>query len=304
MVLRHLFNSLLLGHPAVSRTYVESGQFAAWRSGACRVASDTLLLRVQRRVWHSFDQGVRYACPTCRVLFVCFWFLNRYEVSGLSPGAHGLHIYDGPAFHAGQSLGNIIADASGRANGTLESAFVRVMGKDSIVGKLLLVHGEASAKRHLVIQDALGAVAGGVIVKVDGDFAESRGAAGVSAGVKRLLRLVRPLPVLGGSVAVWVIWFCYQMGRTQLPSQLLPCPPISLFTFQQPQQPIYAAVMCFAAVLFVSMTSILHMALEPFVAGDTETRTTLKSNFWWGIVAFVGAFVRWKKLRRSSSSLL
>ena len=62
----------------------------------------------------------------------------------------------------------------------------------------------------------------------------------------------------------------------------------SLFTFQQPQQPIYAAVMCFASVLFVAMTWILHNALAPMIKGDEATSSQLNSNFRWGISAFVG----------------
>ena len=62
----------------------------------------------------------------------------------------------------------------------------------------------------------------------------------------------------------------------------------SLFTFQQPQQPVYAAVMCFASVLFVCMTYILHDALGPIIAGDKETSSQLSSNFKIGILAFMG----------------
>ena len=110
----------------------------------------------------------------------------------------------------------------------------------------------------------------------------------VVAQRKKLLRLVMPLPVLGGSVAAWSIFFSYQAGKDQLPKQLLPCPPISLFTFQQPQQPIYAAVMTFSAVLFLAMTLVLHSAMAPYVASEPKSRSTLKGIFWWGIVAFIG----------------
>ena len=208
------------------------------------------------------------------------------------------------ACHAGD-LGNIVADENGVAEGSLESPLLQLSGDFSILGRSVMVHADrddlgqgdnsepgVNGKTSLTTGNAGARVACGEIVAVLGDTREEKDGKDlpvtVSATTQKLLRIVLPLPVLGGTLAVWAIWFSYQMGRTQLPQQLMPCPPISLFTFQDPQRPVYAAVMCFSAVLFVTMTSVLHSALIPFIRGDSDTRSILKTNFWWGVVAFAG----------------
>ena len=61
--------------------------------------------------------------------------------------------------------------------------------------------------------------------------------------------------------------------------------PRSLFTFQQPQQPIYAAVMCFASVLFIFMDYTLRGALASMIKNGKAGN---QSSFTWGVLAFLG----------------
>ena len=203
--------------------------------------------------------------------------------------------------HAGD-LGNIVADEHGRAVGSIESNLLDLSGKFSIIGRSVMVHADrddlgkgdnsepgVNGKTSLTTGNAGARVACGEIVEVRGDSTETKIQTVVDTGnTKHYLRLVMLLPVIGGSTAAWVIYFCYQLGKYQLPPQLLPCPPISLFTYQQPQQPIYAAIMCFAALVFITMTLTLHSALKPFVADDRESQSTLRANLKWGTVAFIG----------------
>mgnify|MGYP003885321807 FL=1 len=257
--------------------------------------------------------------PECRI---------AYDITGLTPGKHGFHIHEKADFsngcksagghwnpfnkqhgdlatsadsdcHAGD-LGNIVADADGRARGSLKSVQVQLSGELSVIGRSIMVHADeddlgkgdhsepgVNGKTSLTTGNAGARVACGEIVEVKGSTSELKTVT-VTKTSRKLLKTVLPLPFIGGSIASWAIWFSYQLGKTQLPPQLLPCPPISLFTFQQPQQVVYAAVMCFAAILFVAMTLVLHSSLAPFVIGDDKTRSVLRSNFWWGVVAFIG----------------
>ena len=92
----------------------------------------------------------------------------KYDISGLAPGPHGLHVHekadfsagcasagghwnphgkhhgdvaDAPECHAGD-LGNIIADATGRAVGSVVSPLLRLSGEHSIVGRSVMVHAD------------------------------------------------------------------------------------------------------------------------------------------------------------------
>jgi hypothetical protein len=142
-----------------------------------------------------------------------------YDITGLAPGPHGFRVHQKGASSSSAvvcDLGNIVADEGGNTRGTTPSAVLQLGGDSSVVGGFATVTGADGAR-----------VGVGEIVRVVGSDSEIKPP---PAGTTRMLKLVRPLPVIGGSVAAWVIMFCYHMGRQQLPPQLLPCPPISLFT--------------------------------------------------------------------------
>jgi Cu-Zn family superoxide dismutase len=93
----------------------------------------------------------------------------EYEVKGLAPGEHGFHIHEkadfsdgcksaGPHYnphgkthgapgdeerHAGD-LGNIVADASGVAKGSLTDRLVMLSGEFSVIGRSIMVHADVS----------------------------------------------------------------------------------------------------------------------------------------------------------------
>ena len=115
------------------------------------------------------------------------------DLEGLTPGEHGFHIHesadcsgldasspdvhfspsagphgapDAPQHHAGD-LGNLIADASGRARMDRMATGLSLEGPESVVGRAIVVHGAAD---DLVSQPdgrAGASVACGVLVKVD-----------------------------------------------------------------------------------------------------------------------------------------
>jgi len=88
-----------------------------------------------------------------------------YEIGGMAPGLHGFHIHEkadfsngcmsaGPHYnphgkthggpddeerHAGD-LGNIKADESGKASGTISDMLVRLDGEFSVIGRSVMVH--------------------------------------------------------------------------------------------------------------------------------------------------------------------
>lgn len=70
-----------------------------------------------------------------------------YDITGLTPGAHGFSIRETPDFKLGcdscgavvASLGNITADASGRARGFLEKSDLSIVGTNSVVGRSMVV---------------------------------------------------------------------------------------------------------------------------------------------------------------------
>mmetsp|Transcript_20607 Transcript_20607/g.29574 ORF Transcript_20607/g.29574 Transcript_20607/m.29574 type:complete len:164 (+) Transcript_20607:42-533(+) len=91
----------------------------------------------------------------------------NYRVTGLTPGLHGFHIHEfadfsngctsaGPHYnphghthggptdevrHAGD-LGNIEADASGVAEGSITDHLVRISGEFTVVGRSVMVHAD------------------------------------------------------------------------------------------------------------------------------------------------------------------
>ncbi len=95
----------------------------------------------------------------------------RGTISGLTPGKHGFHIHEtgdcsaddassagghfnphghvhgAPDSEIGQrhngDLGNIVADAQGNAQIDLTDSLLRLDGTDSIVGRAVIVHGDA-----------------------------------------------------------------------------------------------------------------------------------------------------------------
>lgn len=91
----------------------------------------------------------------------------EYKVSGLTPGAHGFHLHTtsdfsngcvsaGPIYnpfgkkHGGPTdrvrkvgdLGNVIADATGVAKGTMRSTLVKLSGSYSVIGRSIMVHAD------------------------------------------------------------------------------------------------------------------------------------------------------------------
>lgn len=91
-----------------------------------------------------------------------FLTLITYRVTGLSPGAHGLHIHEFADYSSGcSSLGpiynpyftihgnpyeivgglpNIIADAAGVAKGSFRAPTVQLSGDISVIGRAVMVH--------------------------------------------------------------------------------------------------------------------------------------------------------------------
>jgi len=111
------------------------------------------------------------------------------EVSGLAPGEHGFHIHEfgdcscadakcaGDHFnphgqphaaptekkrHVGD-LGNIRADDSGKASVSAEDSMLRLEGKDSIIGRAVVVHAKADDLKSQPSGEAGPRVACGVV---------------------------------------------------------------------------------------------------------------------------------------------
>jgi Cu-Zn family superoxide dismutase len=111
------------------------------------------------------------------------------EVSGLTPGNHGFHIHefgdcsspDGKAAgghfnptnnpHAGHDdaqrhegdMGNLEADASGKAHLELTDKMMTMSGENSIIGRGVIVHEKADDLKSQPVGNAGGRVACGVI---------------------------------------------------------------------------------------------------------------------------------------------
>ena len=111
------------------------------------------------------------------------------EVSGLTPGKHGFHIHefgdcsspDGKAAgghfnptnepHAGHDvaqrhegdMGNLEADASGKAHLELTDKMMKMSGEESIIGHAIIVHAKADDLKSQPAGDAGARVACGVI---------------------------------------------------------------------------------------------------------------------------------------------
>jgi Cu-Zn family superoxide dismutase len=111
------------------------------------------------------------------------------DITGLKPGTHGFHIHEfgdcsapdamstGAHFnpsknpHAGHDaakrhdgdLGNIEADASGKAHLELTDKMMTMSGEKSIIGRGLIVHEKADDLKTQPTGDAGGRVACGVI---------------------------------------------------------------------------------------------------------------------------------------------
>jgi superoxide dismutase, Cu-Zn family len=111
------------------------------------------------------------------------------DITGLTPGKHGFHIHefgdcsapdaksagghfnptnhqhgapDATDRHAGD-LGNIEADASGKAHLEMSDKVMKLNGSDSIVGHAVIVHEKADDLKTQPTGDAGGRVACGVI---------------------------------------------------------------------------------------------------------------------------------------------
>jgi Cu-Zn family superoxide dismutase len=111
------------------------------------------------------------------------------DITGLTPGKHGFHIHEfgdcsspdaksaGGHFNPGNhqhgapeaadrhagDLGNIEADASGKAHLELTDKVMKLSGADSIVGHAVIVHEKADDLKTQPTGDAGGRVACGVI---------------------------------------------------------------------------------------------------------------------------------------------
>ncbi len=111
------------------------------------------------------------------------------DITGLTPGKHGFHIHefgdcsdpkaasagghfnpghkqhgapDASERHAGD-LGNIEADASGKAHLELTDTVIKLSGSDSIIGRAVIVHEKADDLKTPPTGDAGGRLACGVI---------------------------------------------------------------------------------------------------------------------------------------------
>jgi Cu-Zn family superoxide dismutase len=111
------------------------------------------------------------------------------EITGLTPGLHGFHVHEfgdlnskdgsatgghfnpenekhggphGAERHVGD-LGNIEADASGKATLKMTDKMIQLSGKHSIIGRGLIVHAKADDLKSQPTGDAGGRVAQGVI---------------------------------------------------------------------------------------------------------------------------------------------
>eukprot|EP00927_Polykrikos_kofoidii_P051360 TRINITY_DN45155_c0_g1_i1.p1 TRINITY_DN45155_c0_g1~~TRINITY_DN45155_c0_g1_i1.p1 ORF type:complete len:363 (+),score=42.04 TRINITY_DN45155_c0_g1_i1:117-1091(+) len=91
----------------------------------------------------------------------------KYEIRGLTPGAHGFHVHEkadfsngcasaGPHYnpfgktHGGPEddvrhvgdLGNIVAGEDGVAKGTLRDKFIKIFGEYTVVGRSIMIHAD------------------------------------------------------------------------------------------------------------------------------------------------------------------
>lgn len=113
----------------------------------------------------------------------------RGEITGLTPGKHGFHIHQfgdcrsaDPKCHGGHfnpekkkhggpgtaerhvgDLGNITADASGKATIAMTDKLIALSGRHSIIGRAVIVHGKADDLRSQPSGDAGPRIAGGVV---------------------------------------------------------------------------------------------------------------------------------------------
>jgi Cu-Zn family superoxide dismutase len=90
-----------------------------------------------------------------------------FDISGLTPGSHGMHIHEtsdfsnccisaGPHFnpfnkqHGGPDvserhvgdLGNILANFEGRAAGTIQDKLIKLNGETSVMGRSVIIHAD------------------------------------------------------------------------------------------------------------------------------------------------------------------
>ena len=113
----------------------------------------------------------------------------RGEISGLTPGKHGFHIHefgdcssadpkchgghfnpekkkhggpDGAERHVGD-LGNITANASGKATIQMTDKLLALSGPHSIVGRAVIIHAKADDLKSQPSGDAGPRIAGGVV---------------------------------------------------------------------------------------------------------------------------------------------
>jgi len=113
----------------------------------------------------------------------------RGEISGLVPGKHGFHIHefgdvssadknchgghfnpekkkhggpDAAERHVGD-LGNITADASGKATINMTDKLIALSGSHSIVGRAVIIHGGADDEKSDPAGNAGPRIAGGVV---------------------------------------------------------------------------------------------------------------------------------------------
>ena len=113
----------------------------------------------------------------------------KIDVSGLTPGSHGFHVHavgdcsapdassagghfmvgekqhgaPSAAMHHEGDLGNIEADASGKAKAELESKSLSLSGPNSIIGRAVIVHEKEDDMTTQPTGNAGGRVACGVI---------------------------------------------------------------------------------------------------------------------------------------------
>lgn len=118
------------------------------------------------------------------------------DLTGLAPGKHGIHIHektdmsapdlssagghwdpDGHKQHGGPTseadkrhagdLGNLVADAEGKAHYEVSIAGVSIGGKNDIVGHSVIVHAKEDDMKSNPAGNAGGRVAGGAIKRMD-----------------------------------------------------------------------------------------------------------------------------------------
>ena len=105
-------------------------------------------------------------------MYFCWYFLNKSIIDVLGP-----HFNPHNATHGGPTssirhvgdLGNINTDSSGAAKGTIQDKYIKLIGPESVIGRMIVVHageddlGQGGNEESLKTGNAGGRAACGVI---------------------------------------------------------------------------------------------------------------------------------------------